>query len=166
MDASIRKIREEDIEGYYQALASVAREGRYILTVEPPPIKRLATFVTSNIEKGHPGFVCEFDGKIIGWADITPNPRQNMEHSGGLGMGVLKPFRGQGLGKRLLSAVLADAWKFGLVRIELEVFTDNIPAIALYQSMGFEMEGIKRKARFYNDAYQDIALMAQCRQDS
>jgi putative acetyltransferase len=39
---------------------------------------------------------------------------------------------------------LADKW-LNLARIELTVFTDNEPAIALYRKFGFEIE-----ARFAN----------------
>jgi putative acetyltransferase len=37
---------------------------------------------------------------------------------------------------------LADNW-LKLVRVELDVFSDNQKAISLYQSCGFEIEGKK-----------------------
>ena len=163
MAITVRKIREDDIEGFRSALAVVSGEGRFILTIEPPPLEKMQAFVRNNIEKNHPHYVCEDGGQIIGWAVITPYSRQTMTHVGGLGMGVVPERRGQGLGRKLLEAVLADAWKVGLKRIELEVFTDNHSAIALYQSVGFETEGIKKYARYHRDAFQDIAVMAQYR---
>jgi putative acetyltransferase len=38
---------------------------------------------------------------------------------------------------------IADNW-LKLKRVELSVFTDNEPAIALYKKMGFVVEGTKK----------------------
>ena len=86
-----------------------------------------------------------------------------MGHVGSLGMGVIKPYRGKGYGKKLLKYVIDHAWSQGLKRLELEVFSDNKIAINLYKKMGYEVEGIKKYARFYNGIYQDIVVMAQYR---
>ncbi|MFO7698719.1 MAG: GNAT family N-acetyltransferase, partial [Anaerolineae bacterium] len=52
----------------------------------------------------------------------------------------------QGIGEALLAALidLGENW-LGLTRLELEVYTDNAPAIALYQKLGFVIEGTKRR---------------------
>ncbi|WP_439709371.1 GNAT family N-acetyltransferase [Parachlamydia acanthamoebae] len=42
---------------------------------------------------------------------------------------------------------LADNW-LKLVRVELDVFSDNQKAISLYQSCGFEIEGKKSMLQF------------------
>ena len=60
-----------------------------------------------------------------------------------LGMWVLPEWRGRG-GGRLLAEAAIDARPADVHKIELEVFTDNEPAIALYRSLGFEEEGLRR----------------------
>ena len=45
-------------------------------------------------------------------------------------------------------------------RIELEVFASNARAIALYESLGFMREGLKRRTRKLDDAYDDDLVMA------
>jgi putative acetyltransferase len=55
---------------------------------------------------------------------------------------VRDDWHGQGVGTALIEAAidLADNWR-NLTRLELRVFTDNAPAIHLYEKVGFEIEG-------------------------
>jgi ribosomal protein S18 acetylase RimI-like enzyme len=76
-------------------------------------------------------------------------------------MGLLSEFRGQGLGSKLLSAVLARAKTFGLEKVELHVYTSNTPAIALYEKFGFEREGLLRKYRKLDGQHFDCLAMAK-----
>lgn len=64
--------------------------------------------------------------------------------------------RRQGLGKRLMDALEADARKFGLAKITLEVRTGNTSARALYRKLGFHTTGHRR--RYYDDR-EDAMLM-------
>ena len=92
--------------------------------------------------------------------DVTRKPIEGFRHSGVLGMGLLETYRRRGLGSALLRAVLAEAKLQGLSRIELEVYTSNQPAIALYERFGFVREGIKRSARILDGQGEDILCMA------
>ena len=46
-----------------------------------------------------------------------------------------------------------------LHNIELEVISDNMPAIALYRKMGFTDIGIYRDFWFVNGVYKDAIIM-------
>ncbi len=65
-------------------------------------------------------------------------------------------------GDALLNEILdlADHWLM-LVRVELEVFSDNEGAIRLYESLGFQKEGLKRMATVRGGRYVDEYLMAR-----
>ena len=56
-------------------------------------------------------------------------------------------------------ATLQGAREKGLERVELEVFASNRPAIRLYESLGFVVEGIKRRGRKLDGAYDDVLEM-------
>ena len=75
-------------------------------------------------------------------------------------MGVVAEFRRRGIGYRLLEATVTKALSNGLTRIELEVFSSNQAAIALYETFGFEREGVKRKARYVDELWDDFIMMA------
>ena len=65
------------------------------------------------------------------------------------------PYRGLGLAKRLIRHALNEAMKSGAKRALLEVRKSNLPAIQLYQGLGFLITHI-RKGFYSNgeDAYQ------------
>lgn len=84
-------------------------------------------------------------GDVIGSASLERHPRIRRSHSGSIGMGVAVAWQGKGVGSRLLGELLdiADNW-MNLRRLELTVYTDNAPALALYRRFGFETEGEMR----------------------
>jgi len=54
------------------------------------------------------------------------------------GFGVAPEYRGKGYAKRLLDSVIALARERGLTTLQLEVLSENAPAIALYCGAGFK----------------------------
>jgi ribosomal protein S18 acetylase RimI-like enzyme len=97
---------------------------------------------------------------VVGWCDIERHGREGFRHAGRLGIGMLAEARGRGLGRRLMTEAIEAARRQGMERIELEVFASNTRAIALYQSLGCEREGLKRRARKLDGEYDDDVLMA------
>jgi len=155
----IRPIRESDAPGFHATLDAVAREKRYLATVEGPSLERVEKFVADNVKNGHAQFVADLHGKVVGWCDAMPGDA-GRAHIGCLGMGILRDYRGQGIGKRLLQATIDAVWLRGLEKIELSVYSSNEPAIALYRSLGFVEEGIKKRGRLVEGIYDDVLLMA------
>ena len=161
MDIIVRQIKLEDAKGFWSALASVAKEKKYILSTEPPAFEKTQAFVRDNVGQNHAQYVALDGEKTVGWADIIPMSHPTMAHVGGLGMGVIADYRGRGIGGNLLTSVMQHAWDGGLKRLELEVFADNQAAIHLYKKHGYVQEGVKRYARLIERVYQDIVVMAQ-----
>lgn len=94
------------------------------------------------------------DGTLVGYAGIarlgrTP-PFEYEIHT----IGVDPAYQGRGIGRammdRLLSGVGSDA-------VFLEVRTDNEPALALYQSLGFVTIGLRK--RYYRASGADAYTM-------
>jgi ribosomal-protein-alanine N-acetyltransferase len=61
-----------------------------------------------------------------------------------LNLCVGEAWRGRGIGKRLLSALIERAAAAGMGEAFLEVRPSNTAAIRLYQSLGFEQGGMRR----------------------
>ena len=85
-----------------------------------------------------------------------------MRHVGSIGMAVHDDWQGRGVGTALMEAALdlADNW-LNLTRVELTVYVDNAPAIALYEKFGFEVEGTHRRFAFSDGEYVDGYSMAR-----
>jgi putative acetyltransferase len=106
--------------------------------------------------------VAEIEGKVVGMVGIHLLKSARQRHSAFFGMMVRTEYQGLGIGKRLMENILnlADNWLM-LVRIELEVTTDNERSITLYQSFGFEIEGQKKYAIIKDGKYADLLVMAR-----
>lgn len=73
------------------------------------------------------------DGRIAGHADIRSRPEQYAQHRVLLGMGVDGRFRKNGIGQRLLGFVVDYCrGHHGIQWLDIEVLTNNTPAINLY----------------------------------
>jgi ribosomal protein S18 acetylase RimI-like enzyme len=161
MDYSIIPIAEEHIEGFRAALDYVAREGKYLVFTEAPPREDSRAFVMNNIGKDYPHFVVLSGGRVVGWCDVIPGERAALARCGTLGIGLLPEFRGRGIGGAAMKKAIEKARAQGMARVALTVRTKNENAIALYKKLGFETEGLHRKAHFCLDGtYEDVYTMA------
>ncbi len=141
-DILIEPIREDHVEGFREALDTVAREKKYLIFTEAPPVERMLSFVRDNIAAGHPHMVAVDGGSVVGWCDIRAKERAVQSHVGVLGMGLIPGYRDRGIGRRLITAALDAAREKGLHRVELNAHGDNLRAIALYEKVGFVHEAL------------------------
>ena len=157
-------IAEEHISGFRAAVDVVARERKYLAHLEAPPFEETKRFILRNIEHGYPQFVVLSAGTVVGWCDVLPNRSRDIYwHCGTLGVGLLPEFRGKGIGRQLMRRTIDAAFAFGLTRIELTVREANANAIALYKSLGFEIEGLHRNAVCIDGQYENLHSMALLR---
>jgi L-phenylalanine/L-methionine N-acetyltransferase len=107
--------------------------------------------------------VAQIDNVIVGQAGLHPYSGRRA-HAAELGIGVHDDHVGKGVGTALIRELIdaADNW-LGFKRLELTVYTDNAPAIRLYEKFGFEREGIRRSYAFKAGAYVDALGMARLR---
>ena len=161
MDVRIVPIDKRHVAGFREVLDAVARERRWLSMTEAPPLADVRRFVVGNLRSGAPQFVALDDGRVVGWCDVVPRPRETMRHTGVLGMGLAASHRGQGLGARLLATTLEAADAAGITRVELMVLVDNAVAAALYRRHGFETEGRCRRYLVIDGVERDAWLMAR-----
>jgi RimJ/RimL family protein N-acetyltransferase len=102
----------------------------------------------------------DHDGPIIGHVDLQASGLATALHRARVGIGVLRPGRGRGLGRRLLEA--AVAWARAeprLAWLDLGVFAGNDRAQRLYERLGFIERG-RTPDRFRVDgrSIEDISM--------
>jgi putative acetyltransferase len=135
------------------------------------PSDRISTKFIEELTRDDHVFVAEADtdegAKVVGVASLHGNSLFRKRHSAGLGIAVHPSWQSRGIGKALMRALLdlADNWLM-LVRVELDVFTDNDRAVGLYRSMGFQIEGTRRCAAVRDGVLADEYLMARLRPSS
>ena len=114
--------------------------------------------------EGLVALVALHQGSVIGSCSLNQVARVRRAHCADVAMGVSPSWQRQGVGSRLLAAVLdvADNW-MNLRRVELTVYADNQAAIGLYRTVGFETEGQLRDYAVRDGAYVDVLSMARLR---
>lgn len=157
----IQHATSEFAESYCKAVDTVARERKYLGSTVGFPIESTLEFVKLIESKNLSQYYAIENGEVVGWCDIIPKSYEGLTHVGVLGMGVLKDFRGKGLGTELMKKAIEHARANGLEKIELDVYESNHAAIALYRKFGFAEEGKRIKGRKLDGVYDNIVMMGK-----
>lgn len=129
----------------------------------PPTLERAIEMIESYAETPRSAmFLAEAPEGVIGLVQFSPHSHPRQSHWGNLAVSVLAPWRRRGVGRALMNALLEWARGVdGLRRLSLEVFATNAPAIRLYESLGFAVDGRKREGVRVGSDYVDLLLMSR-----
>lgn len=84
--------------------------------------------------------VAEEKESILGFGGIL----MALDEGDILKIGVMPKMQGQGIGRKLLDALIRKAGEKGVSSIYLEVRASNQAAVHLYRSFGFQQTGIRK----------------------
>lgn len=104
-------------------------------------------------DEGSTYLVIEADGEVVGAAGYTDQ----------VGVGYInnvvidERFRGRKLSYKLMKALLDDGISRGLTDFTLEVRVSNLPAVRLYEGLGFKSAGVRKN--FYERPVEDAYVM-------
>ena len=161
MEIIVRRAEPDDYKGLHRIFSAP----RVIAGTLQMPFPSAETWRERLAEppEGLYSLVACVDGEVVGDLGLHTSPtRWRMRHVGSIGMAVRDDWQGNGIGTALMEAALdlADNW-LNLTRVELTVYTDNAPAVALYEKFGFEVEGTHRRLAFRDGEYVDAYSMAR-----
>lgn len=106
--------------------------------------------------------IAETNGKLVGFARCEGSTLNRCSHKVEFGVCVAKAYWGHQIGRSLLERSIGWADQSGIKRITLFVLEANTSAIKLYQSLGFEIEGILRKDKLLSDGnYYNTIVMGR-----
>ena len=97
--------------------------------------------------------VAEEEGKILGYMGIM----MVLDEGEITNVVVAASYRRQGIGRQMLEYLLREVKTLGIGDCTLEVRVSNTPAIRLYESLGFQGEGIR--PNFYEKPVEDALIM-------
>ncbi|MEI7585004.1 bifunctional helix-turn-helix transcriptional regulator/GNAT family N-acetyltransferase [Runella sp.] len=118
---SFKRINYEWIERYFK--------------VEPLDMESLENPDKFYLNKGGIVLLAEYQGTIVGTSALKPMTEDSMELSK---MGVDNNAKGLGIGELLGQSIIDEARKMGLKRLYLETNSRLLPALNLYQKLGFK----------------------------
>ena len=105
--------------------------------------------------------VAEDNGSIVGYLFAIGGNPTRAKHAVYLVVGIAESSRGQGVGTKLFTKLEEWAKEQNIHRLELTVMVHNKAGNALYEKMGFEIEGTKRHSLFIDGKYIDEYYMSK-----
>jgi ribosomal protein S18 acetylase RimI-like enzyme len=163
---TIRSVLPADLEALLRLYREVAARSGGIARA---PDEITEAYINGNIQKalnGGMGLVVEHPdlaGELVGEIHCSAMEARIFRHTlSDLTIAIHPDFQGQGIGKSLFSRLLSDIEQSrpDILRVELFTAESNPRAMALYQKLGFEIEGRFRR-RFTRDGRvfeDDIAM--------
>lgn len=119
-----------------------------------------AFLAATQLEQNSIILLATLNGEIISIASINSNQKNRIKHVGTLGIVISEQFTAQGLGRKMMEQLIDWAATNGVTRkISLVTREDNALAIALYEKLGFEKEGLLKNDTFINGHYFHTLMM-------
>jgi RimJ/RimL family protein N-acetyltransferase len=144
MQAFIRPMRAEDLDQALAILTDVAAEDLWLGAEVGFDADARRELWESDLGNGASTALVAVDretSRIVGHGRVVIEPYGVAE----VGMVLAAPARGHGIGGQLLDALVVAAGALGAHKMELQVWPHNEPAIRLYLSRGFVVEGRQRR---------------------
>ena len=117
----------------------------------------LDMLVSEFEQGGFLGYLIENEGEIIGYAGFsTVLDEANLDL-----IAVAPEHRKKGYAKALATEGIKELFSSGINKIYLEVRKKNLPAISLYEALGFTR--LAERKNYYGD--DDAIIMAKCYKD-
>ena len=131
-------------------------EGNATFETEPPSWDK---FTTSRLDQ-HRYVAIDTTGTVLGWTACVPVSDRCVyagvvEHS----VYVHPDARGLGVGRQLLSALIASTEQAGIWTVQSGVFPENIPSLALHAAVGFRTVGTRERVGQHHGVWRDVVLI-------
>ena len=125
-------------------------------------------FIQRNLnglaDVGSFGLLIRYDGEMAGTIGFHDLDRVN--RSAYIGYWISKDFEGRGIMTRCCRALIDHLFDdLDLNRIQINCDVDNTRSRAIPERLGFQLEGVRRKAEFLNGEFRDWATYAMLRED-
>jgi phosphinothricin acetyltransferase len=157
----VRDATEADMPAVQRIYAHYVLHGLATFEEEPPTIDEMLSRRAGIVSRGLPYLVAETNGAILGYSYATAyRPRPAYRHTIEDSVYVADGFGGRGIGRALLSALIARC-ETGPWRQMIAVIGDsgNAASIALHGSLGFRPVGTLRAVGFKLGRWVDTVLM-------
>ena len=107
-----------------------------------------------------PRLVARLDGQVVGWAALSSvSARAVYAGVCEVSVYVAAAARGQGVGKKLLQALVQASEELGIWTLQASIFPENQASIAIHEQCGFRVLGRREKIAQHRGRWRDTVLM-------
>jgi phosphinothricin acetyltransferase len=98
--------------------------------------------------------------EVVGWAALAPvSARRAYRGVAEASVYVARPWRGQGVGRRLVERLVADSERAGIWTVQTSIFPENRPSLALFSRCGFRVVGLRERIGKRDGLWRDTVLL-------
>jgi RimJ/RimL family protein N-acetyltransferase len=158
---AIVPVTERDLPGLNR-LTNDPAVARYLDLAPPVPLGRTIDFFRYIREQEGAWWALRVGGTLAGSVGLIPaDPSSRLGHTASLFVYLDPAWWGRGLGRRAVEAMVAEAGRRGLVRLEVLVVAGNERSLRLFEASGFVREGVRRDGFRADDGYRDLVQLAR-----
>jgi phosphinothricin acetyltransferase len=104
--------------------------------------------------------VARIGAALAGWAALSPvSARAAYAGVAEETIYVAEAARGQGVGRALLAALVADSEAAGIWTLQAAIFAENTTSLALHERCGFRVVGTRERIGRLHGTWRDVVLM-------
>ncbi len=157
----VRETAESDLSAITAIYADSVAHGAGTFELTPPSVEDMRVRLASVTALGLPCLTAEIDGAVAGYAYAGPFRlraayRYMVEDS----VYVAEAFRGRGVGRALLEALMARCEALGLRQMAAVIGDSaNTGSVALHAACGFRPAGAFVGAGWKFDGWRDVVFM-------
>jgi phosphinothricin acetyltransferase len=114
-------------------------------------------------DQGHlvwPRIVAREDGQVLGWAALAPySTRACYRGVAEDSVYIANEARGKGVGRALLERLCVEADGAHIWTLQASILKGNDASVALHESCGFRIVGVREKLARKRNEWRDVVLM-------
>ncbi len=154
----IRDAKKSDMNAVHKIFNEVLINTTATFEEEPYSLKTWLEIFDFKLSQKTPFIVAEHNNIVVGYGTFGPFRKASgykitVEHS----LHVDKQFRGQGIGKSILNALIKKASEIDIENMIAAIDADNLSSIQLHEKLGFKIVGkIENVARKFS---KDLTLV-------
>lgn len=153
-DVTIGEMTDADWAAVRDIYAEGISTGNASIETEPP-----SWDVWNARHLKHSRLVARRGGDVVGWAALAPfSVRAAYSGVTEVSIYIAERSRGQGIGRALLEAIIAESERHGIWTIQAGIFPENATSIALHKKCGFREIGTRQRMGKLNGVWRDVVL--------
>jgi phosphinothricin acetyltransferase len=111
-------------------------------------------------KKNHPVLVAEQEGKIVGWASLSPwSDRCAYDTTVEISVYIHPDFRSQGIGSKLLESITTEGKGLANHTILSRITEGNESSIHIHEKVGYKHIGVMKEVGFKFGKFLDVHMM-------
>jgi L-amino acid N-acyltransferase YncA len=105
-------------------------------------------------------FVARSENKVAGWAALSGvSSRCVYAGVAEVSIYVAQPFRGLGVGSRLLASLIESSEGEGIWTLQAGIFPENVASVELHKRQGFRVVGVRERLGAMDGRWRDVLLL-------